>query len=225
MAKKKSETGQLSETPQERALIDMTLQRYQQYKEKWEPVQQQAIAMVEKMGKAGSMERQRAVSREAGGVGLEFDEASRRMDDVYSNRGIRMDSGSAKIGTEKMQTARAGAQGIAAGESESEIDRAYVESLTSIMAAGRNQAEQAIGSQAAGASLAANDQAVRMKAKAARRASVAKFLTQGVSAAGAAFGPSLAGGPSFTGGNGSGTEAMGTGAAPGEGVGSFTGRF
>lgn len=186
--KKKSESGQLGDTAQERQLADMALQRYSQYKQKWQPVQQQAIAMVNKMGQAGSMERERAKTQSVGAVGAEFDEAAGQVDDAYANRGVGINSGSAKMGMEKVQTARAGTQGIAAAGAESDIDRAYVEGLTQIMATGSNQAEQAMSSGAQSAATAINDQAMRMKAKASRRAGIAKFVGQGIGAAGAAFG-------------------------------------
>jgi hypothetical protein len=221
MGKKKSDTGQLKETPQERQLAEIALQRYQHYKSTWQPLQQQAIALVNKMAEPTSADRGEARTNMTGGISVEADRASDTMRAMDSNRGVTGNSGNAKLRQEMLGTERAQAQGIAGAAADSVIDNAYVEGLSSLIAVGRNQSEQAMDSTARAATMGQADAESRARRSAAKRAGIAKYAGIGIGAASQMMGGA---GPGFLPGGNTG-EAMGTGAAPGDATGTFVGRF
>lgn len=219
----KKDKGTIRESEAERQLMNISLDRYQQYKQKWQPIQQQAIRVVESMGRAGSMERERAVARSTGAAGAEYDDATAKVEGSLLDKEIGTGSSNFRVKQAAMGSERAKAQGIGGAAAEDTIDNAYVESLSGLMAIGRDQSGQAMQTLTRSAATAADNNRTAAGLSAAKRARNYAVAGQAMGIASTMVGGF--GGPSFTGGNGSGTEAMGTGAAPGEGVGSFTGRF
>lgn len=145
----KKDKGTLVESPAERALMDNALQRYQRYKTTWQPVQQQAIQMVQRMGQPGSFERGQAVTRAAGEVGAGYDQATQQLEDSMAQRGVDTGDSAYRMQSAGATTERAKAQGIAGAGAEGAIDAAYLEGLSSVMNLGRQQSNMAVKGEAA----------------------------------------------------------------------------
>jgi hypothetical protein len=213
----KKDKGTIRESEAERQLMNISLDRYQQYKQKWQPIQQQAVRVVESMGKAGSMERRRARARTTGAIGADFDEAAAQVEGSLLDKEIGTGSSNFRVKQATMGTERAKAQGIGGAGAEDTIDKEYISSLSGLMAIGRDQSEQAMRTTALSANTTANNNRTAAGLSAAKRARNYAVAGQAIG-----IGATMAGGfggPTFTGGNGSGTEPMGDGAAPGEAVG------
>lgn len=166
----KKDKGTVAETPAEREMMSMALDRYQTYKTKWQPIQARAIEMVKSMNQPGSMERQRAVTQQAGAVGAEFDDATAQVEQGTMSRGVDTDSSNFRLKQATMGIEKGKAQGITAGGAEDAIDNAYVEGLSSLMALGRDQSNQGVRTMVEAAGNAGKNAAVQAGVGATRRA-------------------------------------------------------
>lgn len=171
----KSDKGQLSETPQEKELANIGLQEHEHYKQKWLPLQQQAISLTEGLKDKGSFERERARGR-AAEAGTMVDVAGDQVEAGDRGRGVDAGSGNFVMRQGKVGIERAKQVGIATGEAEDAMDDAYVQGLAGLVNIGRRQASVATEGMGRTARLgAANAEAGAMEG-AARRAGNAELV-------------------------------------------------
>jgi hypothetical protein len=222
----KADKGTLAETPQEKALAQISIDRYRQYKQDWLPLQQRASEIVRRMGEKDSYERTRAVGRAATEAGGAFDEASDAVAIGEQNRGVNAGSSAFRMKQAELGDERAQATGVAMAGAENAIDDAYVQGLSAIMATGRNQSGQGIRGLGESADMAGRNAAAAAGVAAQRRAG---NIELGSSIAGSAIsygrtqGWGQASGIKYPGGSTG--EPMNTGVGPGDAGGTFVGRF
>jgi hypothetical protein len=208
----KSDKGQLSETPQEKALADIGLAEFQNYTQKWLPLQKRSISMLEGMKESDSFERERARGRAATGVGGQVDEAAEQIESVDRGRGVDAGSSNFVMRQGKVGMERAKAVGLNMASTEDMMDDAYVQGLAGLVQAGRQQGNIALEGMGRSARIAsANEQAGAMEG-AARRAGNAEL-------AGTLISSGVQAGRGIKWGQG------GSNFAPGENPTPFSGRF
>jgi hypothetical protein len=212
----KKDKGSLKETPQEKALAELALNRYQDYKQRWLPLQQRAIEVVEGFNKEGSWERERAQTN-AGAVGTQIDEVSDQVADADMNRGVDAGSSNFKLRQGALGDAKSKSVGIARAGADEEIDNAYVEGISNLMRIGSNQAAQGARSMGDAASVAVGAERAGAMEGAARRAGNYELAGTAIGAAGSFARPGRGIGYTNTGGNTG--EMQGTGAGPGDAAG------
>lgn len=162
--------GTVQETAAERAAADVAMARYQDYRQRWAPIQQRAAQVIQDFGAADSYERERAESRTAGAVGVAYDQAAEQVAAADRNRGIKAGSGAFRMRQADIGTERAKASGIARAAAGDAIDQAYIEGLSSMMAVGKGQADMAMGGMNRSASIEGANAATTAGINAANRA-------------------------------------------------------
>jgi len=153
MGKKSPE---VKETPAQKAMATVTMQRVADFRKRWMPVQQKAAADIVRAGEAGSFERRRAATMSGADNAMNFGMANKRLTDAM------IDSGASGTSKQKLAITGMGAdQATSAGLGEVAADQAVtdqsIQGLNAITAMGRGEAATAT----AGMQAAASDSAVR----------------------------------------------------------------
>jgi hypothetical protein len=142
---------QVKETPAQKAMATVTMQRLADFRKRWMPVQQKAAADIVRAGEAGSFERRRAATMSGADNAMNFGMANKRL------TGAMIDSGASGSSKEKLAITGMGAdQATSVGLGEVAADQAVtdqtIQGLNSITAMGRGESATATsGMQAAAA--------------------------------------------------------------------------
>jgi len=138
-----SSTGTIPPTPAETALAQVGANRFQDYVQRWEPLQMHLASTIEGMGGADSWQRQEAEGKAKAEVSQQFTTAETASGAKQLSAGINV--GSEKFGL--TQAAMTTDQARAGGERTSQADQAitgqYLSGLTALTAIGRGQAATA----------------------------------------------------------------------------------
>jgi len=166
-----SNSGTVPETAAEKAVSDLAMARFRDYKARWAPLQARLASTVEAMGKEGSPEREKLKTAQAADATVAFDQASDQAAARDTAAGINRNSSAAKLRQAGMRTDRAASIGIGGSISDQMIDDAYVGGLQELMHIGRGEqanATKGIGDSARiAAGIAQNDAAISAQQRAA----------------------------------------------------------
>jgi hypothetical protein len=158
--------GQQGETAAQQAQATHAMQQLQDYKQRWQPVQQQLATTIEAEGKTGSAARRLATGKAATDVSTQFGAANTKLNAGLTNAGVAPGSGRAVTATAGLGADEAGSKGVNEMMSDQAVTDAYTQGLGALTSLGHGNAAtvgqdltqqaQASGAQAsadAGASL------------------------------------------------------------------------
>lgn len=182
--------GKVEETPQQRAMVDMAVNKLADYQQRWLPVQKQLAAQITSMGGNNSTARRRARGAATTDVEANFSRARTGLDAGAANTGS-FGSAKHKLAVGGMGEDQATSMGLGMTQAEQQIDDAYVSGLSTIMAMGQGQQGQAIQGLSRSADMSGRQAAADAQSSLDSRMGDAQLVGQ---LAGAGFG--LAGGPS-----------------------------
>lgn len=137
------DAGEVEETPQQRAMVDLAVSKLADYQQRWLPVQKQLAAQITSMGGENSTARRRARGSAATDIEANFSRARTGLDAAAANTGS-FGSSRHKLAVAGMGEDQGTSLGLGLTQAEQQIDDAYVSGLSTIMALGQGQQGDAI---------------------------------------------------------------------------------
>jgi hypothetical protein len=135
-------SGEIQETPQQRAQAEHALNLLADYKTRWLPVQQKLAATIERQGAPGSEARSMAEGRSSTDTAIAFDRGNQQLEKQLSNSGVAPGSARANLAVSGMGNDQAASTGIGQMISNQQIDDAYTQGLSALTALGRGERAQ-----------------------------------------------------------------------------------
>ena len=134
-----TKSGQVQETPAQRALAEHAVAQLQDYKQRWLPVQQKLARQIEEQGAPDSAARRLATGKSSTDTAIAFEKAGKGLEASLSNAGVGPGSSRANLALTGLDTSTAASK--AAGElmSDQMLDDAYIQGLGSLAAIGRGE--------------------------------------------------------------------------------------
>lgn len=139
MAKQKG----VQETSKERALADVGKAQMEDFKQRWQPVQQKFAAGVVAANDPNSFERRRAATMSGVDTSVRFGAAANKLDAAAAASGA-YGSAAHKLGITGMAADRATSAGLGAVAADQTGDESYVAGLNAVTALGRGEKTNAI---------------------------------------------------------------------------------
>lgn len=146
--------GQVKETSQERALAEVGKAQMDDFKARWQPVQQKFAAGIVKAGGPDSFERGRATTMAGVDNAVRFGAAGETLDARAAATGGFGASGH-KLAITGMAEDRATSTGLGAVAADQAVSDQYVTGLGSVMALGRGEKAGAVSGMSQNARMAA----------------------------------------------------------------------
>lgn len=140
MSGKKADTP---ETPQQRAMVQMALNKVQDYKARWLPLQKNLAQHIADMAPEGSQARREAKGIASTNIEGQFADARTGLESKLARTG-GLGSGKAKLAIAGMGADEATSLGLGLAGADQRVDDTYVSGLNTIMALGQGQKAQAI---------------------------------------------------------------------------------
>lgn len=143
--------NQVQETSQQRALAEYAMSQWQDYKQRWLPVQKNLAAQIQEMGEADGRTRVRAQGRASTDTAAKFGAAETALETALANK-VNLGSSRGKLAITGMADDKAKATGLGITLADQQIDDAYTEGLGALTAIGRGERQSvgnALGRQAA----------------------------------------------------------------------------
>lgn len=134
-----SKGGQIQETPQQRAMVEMASQKMADYKQRWLPVQQKLAQQIESQGADGSAARKAAEGKAATDTQLQFNKAQGALEKSLSNSGAAPGSSRANLAVTGMGNDLAKSKGLSTMIGDQQIDDAYTQGLSTLTAMGQGK--------------------------------------------------------------------------------------
>lgn len=183
MAGKKGGVGQ---TPQQRAQAEVAIQQLQDFKQRWQPVQQQLAETIVKAGGRESFERKQAQGMATTDTAAQFGDAQEKLRQGSEAQGLG-GSTKQKLAVAGLGDDAAASSGMGVAGADQRIDDAYVQGLGQIMALGRGEkatAVQGMGQMARmSGQQAASDAAMSLQRRAGEAQVAGQALGMGLSGA------------------------------------------
>jgi hypothetical protein len=172
----------------------------QDYKQRWLPVQQRLAGQIEQMGATGSAARKEAAGKAATDVEAQFSQAQGAVEKNLANAGAAPGSSRANLAITGMGSNLATSKGAGMAISNQQIEDAYTQGLSALMAMGRGKAASVANSLASQAEQSGRQAAADATTAAAGAQGTAGLIGQiggyGLqSALGGMKGPVVPGGP------------------------------
>lgn len=178
------DAGEVEETPQQRAMVDLAVNKLADYQQRWLPVQKQLAAQITRMGGEGSSARRRARGAASTDIEANFSRARGGLDAAAANTG-GFGSSKHKLAVAGMGEDQATSLGLGLTQAEQQVDDAYVAGLGTIMQLGQGQQGQAIQGLSRSADMSGRQAAADAQASLNDRMGDAELVGQ---LAGAGFG-------------------------------------
>lgn len=134
-----SKSGQVSETPQERAQAQHALDLMQDYKKRWLPVQQRLASTIEQEGAPDSAARRLATGKASTDSAMAFEKSGEQLEKGLSNNGAGPGSSRANLAITGLGTDQAASTGLGHMMSEQQVDDAYTQGLGALTSLGRGE--------------------------------------------------------------------------------------
>lgn len=130
---------EIAETPQQRAMAAHAAAVFQDYKQRWLPVQQHLASQIEEMGKPGSAARNLAAGKASTDTAMQFAQAQGKLEKGLTQAGAAPGSSRANLAITGMGEDEALAKGMGSVVSNQQIDQAYTQGLSALMGIGQGQ--------------------------------------------------------------------------------------
>jgi len=131
------------ETPQQRTMVQMALNKVQDYKKRWLPLQKQLASHIAEAGKPGSSASKASRGVASTSTEAEFAGARTGLETKLAQTG-GLGSSRSKLAITGMGEDAATAQGLGLTGADQQVDDAYVSGLNTIMALGQGQQAGAV---------------------------------------------------------------------------------
>lgn len=135
--------GQVQETPQQRAMLDIAIQKVQVFRQKYAPLLRKAGADITRAGEAGSFERHHGAGMALTDTAAKFSGAGEAAIDAAAAKGALGGSGQ-KLALTGLSQDQAVSSGFAATRADQAGDNATVGGLGAVIAAGQGQESSAL---------------------------------------------------------------------------------
>lgn len=178
------DAGEVEETPQQRAMVELAVNKLADYQQRWLPVQKQLAAQISRMGADGSTARRRARGAASTDIEANFSRARAGLDTGAANTGA-FGSSKHKLAVTGMGEDQSTSLGLGLTQAEQQVDDAYVAGLSTIMQLGQGQQGQAIQGMSRSADMSGRQAAADAQASLNSRMGDAELVGQ---LAGAGFG-------------------------------------
>lgn len=166
-----------AETPQERAMVQMALNKVQDYRKRWLPLQKNLAAHIADTIKPGSSASKAARGTTSTAIETEFADARTGLESKLAQTG-GLGSSRSKLAITGMGEDQATAQGLGLTGADQQIDDAYVSGLGTIMALGQGQQGNAIEGVTRQAGISGRQAAADADLSLSRRMGNAQLATQ-----------------------------------------------
>jgi hypothetical protein len=135
--------GKVEETAQQRAMAELAMNRFTDWKQRYLPLQQRLIKQITDMGAPGSRVRESVSGRAATDTAMSFAKAQGGVQKALTDSGAQAGSSKFNLGVAKLGEDQAKSKGLGMALSDQLIDDAYLEGLASLAATGRGERAQA----------------------------------------------------------------------------------
>ena len=134
-----TKSGQVQETPAQRALAEHAVNQLQDYKQRWSPVQQKLARQIIEQGVPDSAARRLAAGKSSTDTAIAFEKAGKGLEASLSNAGARPGSPRANLALTGLDTDTAASKAAGGLMSDQMLDDAYIQGLDSLAAIGRGE--------------------------------------------------------------------------------------
>lgn len=134
-----TKSGQVQETPAQRALAEHAVAQLQDYKQRWLPVQQKLARQIEEQGAPDSAARRLAAGKSSTDTAIAFEKAGKGLEASLSNAGVGPGSSRANLALTGLDTDTAASKAAGGLMSDQMLDDAYIQGLDSLAAIGRGE--------------------------------------------------------------------------------------
>lgn len=134
-----TKSGQVQETPAQRALAEHAVAQLQDYKQRWLPVQQKLARQIEEQGAPDSAARRLATGKSSTDTAIAFEKAGKGLEASLSNAGVGPGSSRANLALTGLDTDTAASKAAGGLMSDQMLDDAYIQGLGSLAAIGRGE--------------------------------------------------------------------------------------
>jgi hypothetical protein len=190
-------SGTIPPTPAETALAQIGANRFQDYVERWEPLQMHLASQVESMGGADSWQRQEAEGKAKAEVGQQFSTAENQTASKQLSAGVNAGSEKFGLAQAEMTSDQARSGGERTNEANEAVTSQYLSGLTALTAIGRGQSSTASQGMGIATDIGTRTAISDAAASSAARSGNEQMLGYGIGmagAAGASYASSLGGG-------------------------------
>ncbi len=132
-------SGQVQETPAQRALAEHAVKQLQDYEQRWLPVQKQLASQIAEQGAPDSAARDLAKGKAATDTAIAFEKAGKGLEASLSNAGVGPGSSRANLAYTGLDTDTAASKAAGITLSDQMIDDAYIQGLGALTSIGRGE--------------------------------------------------------------------------------------
>ena len=136
-------SGQVEETPAQRAMAEHATNLMRDYEQRWLPVQKRLIQTVQAQGAEGSPMRAEAMGKSNADTEAAFGKAQGALESRLSNTGALPGSSKANLAVAELGNDKAASKGLGKTVTDQRVTDAYLGGLSQIMALGRGEKAQA----------------------------------------------------------------------------------
>lgn len=166
----------IDETPQQRAMTEYAVNKFADWKTRWLPVQKNLIGQIQAMGKPDSRVRESVSGRAATDSAMAFSKAQQGLQKTLTGAGAGPGSSKFNLAVTSAGEDQAKSKGMGLTIADQQVDDAYVQGLSAIMAQGRGERAQVGDSLSRAASSSARQAATDAEISAMERAGTANLL-------------------------------------------------
>lgn len=131
--------NQVQETPQQRAMAEFAMNSFNDYKQRWLPLQRQLAAQIQMAGKPNSPQERLAEGKASTDTAIQFSKANQEAEKRLTGLGAGLGSPRAKLALTGMGDDQATSTGMGLSIADQQIDDAYMQGLSALTALGRGE--------------------------------------------------------------------------------------
>jgi hypothetical protein len=180
-------SGTIAPTAAETSLAQIGADRFQDYTQRWEPLQMHLASQIEGMDQANSWQRQEAKGKAGAEVQTAFSQQENQVAGKQLTTGVNVGSQKFALGQTEMSTDQARDVGERENQGNDAVTRQYLAGLTSLTAIGRGQAATATQGMGVSTDIATRMATSDAMESAASRVGNEQLLGYGIGVAGAAM--------------------------------------
>lgn len=168
--------GTIQETPEQAAMKQMAVQKFNDYKQRWLPVQQQLASHIQSLSSESSPLRQRGIGAATAEQRAKFGQAQEDVQKRQVDTGAGIGSGRFNMAVTGLGSDEAQSTGLNTDLAERQIDAQYLGGLTDLMKMGQGQSAHVSTNMANVADISGRTAAADAEQAAAARAGRAQFI-------------------------------------------------
>lgn len=171
-------SGQVKETPQQKAMAQVAMAQLADYRKRWLPVQRNLAETIKRDGAADSSARRQAAGQASTEGAVRFGEARGALESALTDSGAGVGSSKFKLATAGLGDDEATSRGLGFVAADQAIDDGYMQGLGALAAIGRGERANAMGGMARVADMSGQQAKADAEMSAQRRAGNAQMVGQ-----------------------------------------------